>query len=85
MKKLDTQGRAVAAAIAGILAATMLTTACGGGAEAETKAADETEANGCNSANGCNGQAASTAAADHADANGCNGSNGCNGESEAAE
>ncbi len=86
MKKLETQSRAVAAAIAGILAGTLLAVGCGG-AEAGTSAADTTEANGCNGANGCSGEAMTEpASADaHADANGCNGANGCGGENEPAE
>jgi len=55
MMKLDTQSRAVAAAIAGILAGAMLATACSS-ADAESKAAGATEANGCNGPNGCSGE-----------------------------
>jgi hypothetical protein len=84
MKKLDTQSRAMAAAIAGILAGAVLATACGGAAEAEPKAGAGTEANGCNGANGCSGEATEQAA-DHAEANGCNGANGCSGESGSGE
>jgi hypothetical protein len=56
MKKLDTQSRAVAAAIAGILAGTLLASGCGGSAQADAKAASATDANGCNGPNGCNGE-----------------------------
>jgi len=56
MKKLDTQSLAVAAAIAGILAGTLLAAGCGDGASADTKASDATAANGCNGANGCSGE-----------------------------
>ncbi|HEY8122612.1 MAG TPA: hypothetical protein VII78_14915 [Myxococcota bacterium] len=85
MTKLDTQSRAVAAAIAGILAGTLLAAGCRGSAEAGAPTAGVTEANGCNGANGCSGEAmtepASTGA--HADANGCNGANGCGAEAAA--
>lgn len=56
MKKLDTQSRAVAAAIAGILAGTLLAAGCGGSAEADPTAASGSEANGCNGPNGCAGE-----------------------------
>ncbi len=81
MKKLDPQSRAMAAAIAGILAGTMFAAGCGNHADAETKSADGTEANGCNGANGCSGEAKATHAGD--DANGCNGANGCSGDAMA--
>lgn len=72
--------RALGAALAGILAGSTLALGCGQTSEAST-----VEANGCNGANGCGGEAeAATAGGDHAEANGCNGPNGCGGEAEDA-
>ncbi len=84
MKRSSTRGRsgrALGAAVAGILAGASLAIGCGETSEAT---ATPTEANGCNGPNGCSGESPEGDTAKHAevtaDANGCNGPNGCNGE-----
>lgn len=92
-KQVKRASCALGAALAGILAGTALTATPSLAGETS-----ETEANGCNAANGCSAEQKqadakraedaakkSSAPAEESDANGCNSANGCAAEANAVK